>query len=161
MIVMGEPHSWVPWDTNWVPLEYNACKVCSVLGEGRSEGDTCDLTACSSTPSAHGMWWLTFQYHSIRTQGEEIGWPHLRGIYEVLHQVVNWFVPTFQRNYLLPSSGQFLSRRQNKPIIKHGVNTRRFYTGVTVFLYHPVSYLTPWRCSNIQIKKKTNKVLFN
>ena len=66
--------------------------------------------------SSLGIGWLSFQYHK-HIQGEEIGWRHLRRTYDFLHRVVNWFVPTFRRNYLLPTSGQFPSRHQNKPII--------------------------------------------
>ena len=65
MMVMEELHSWVHWDTRWVPLEYKACKVCSVLGDRRSEVETCNLRVCCSTRSAYGMCWLSYQYHII------------------------------------------------------------------------------------------------
>jgi len=137
MMVMEEPHSLAPWDTRWVPLEYNAFKVCNVLGERRSEVETCNLRVCCSTRAAYGMCWLSFQYRSIHRAEKLAG--DTCGTYEVLYRVVNWFVPTFRRNYLLPPSGQCPSRCQNKTITIHDVKTQKFCTGVTVFLYHPVS----------------------
>lgn len=52
----------------------------------------------------------------------------------VLHCVVNWLVATFQKNYLLPTSGHFPLKCWNKPIIMDGVKAQKFYTGVTSFL---------------------------
>jgi len=123
-------------------VEYDACKECSVLGERSSEVETCNLGVRYSTRSAYGMCWLSFQYHNTHRAKKLAGDTCVETM-KVLHRVVNWFVPTFRRNYLLPPSGQFPSRRQNKPITIHDVKTQRFSTGVNVFLYHPVRYLTP------------------